>query len=64
MIEPGHELNDLTSAVIGAAIEVHKELGPGFQELNYLKVTNLPLGLLINFNVHLLKDGIQRIVLS
>ena len=28
----------------------------------YLKLTNLKLGLLINFNVNLIKDGIHRIV--
>ena len=33
----------------------HKQL------LTYLKLTNLKLGLLINFNVTLLKDGIHRI---
>ncbi len=33
------------------------------QLLTYLKLTNQRLGLLINFNVPLLKDGIQRIVL-
>jgi GxxExxY protein len=33
------------------------------QLLTYLKLTNKRLGLLINFNVPLLKDGIQRIVL-
>ena len=32
------------------------------QLLNYLKVTNLTVGLLINFNVVLLKDGIKRMV--
>ncbi|HAI12007.1 MAG TPA: GxxExxY protein [Phycisphaerales bacterium] len=128
MIEPGDQLNELSGAVIGAAIAVHKELGPGFQEqtysralsveleaqnikhvreapvslfyrgqaigdgrldflvedklvielkaieklhavhhsqvLSYLKATKLPLGLLINFNVNILKDGIQRVVLS
>jgi GxxExxY protein len=30
------------------------------QLLTYLKLTGLPLGLLINFNVPLLKDGITR----
>jgi len=30
--------------------------------LNYLKLTQIKLGLLINFNVPLIKDGIQRIV--
>jgi GxxExxY protein len=28
----------------------------------YLKLTNLKLGLLINFNVNLIKDGITRVV--
>ncbi len=32
------------------------------QLLTYLKLTNTRLGLLINFNVAMLKDGIQRIV--
>jgi GxxExxY protein len=121
-------LNQLSQTVIGAAIEVHRELGPGFLEsvykealcqelaarqiphvrqavmnitykgspvgegrldilvdkrlivelksvetlspihkaqvISYLKTTGLFLGLLINFNVPVLKDGIQRVVLS
>lgn len=32
------------------------------QVLTYLKLTNLKLGILINFNVVFLKDGIKRIV--
>ena len=122
------QLNALTHEVIGAAIEVHRSLGPGFLEsvyeealcmelydrdiafqrqhevtvrykertvgtgrvdliiretivvelkavdalapihtaqlLSYLRVTGYPLGLLINFNVATLKDGIRRIALS
>ena len=119
------ELNDLTGRIIGAAIEVHKILGPGLLEsvyeeclshelgvvqipferqkeipieykgvklscgyridllvdgrviveikscdtvlpiheaqlLTYLKLTGLRVGLLINFNVSTLKDGIKR----
>ena len=34
------------------------------QVLSYLRMTNHPLGLLINFNVPILKQGIKRIVLS
>ena len=120
------EINDLTGQVISAAIEVHKNLGPGLLEsvyeeclcreldlrkipyerqrelpieykglnldcgyrldifvanrvivelkaceslqpiheaqlLTYLKMTDVKVGLLINFNVSLLKDGIKRI---
>jgi GxxExxY protein len=32
------------------------------QVLTYLKLTDIKLGLLINFNVNLVKDGIHRIV--
>ena len=32
------------------------------QLLTYLRITNLKLGLLINFNVPLIKNGIHRIV--
>ncbi len=33
------------------------------QVLTYLKLANCKLGLLINFNVKLLKDGIKRVIL-
>jgi len=42
---------------IEAILDVHKT-----QLLTYLKITGLKLGLLINFNVALLKNGIVRIV--
>jgi GxxExxY protein len=34
------------------------------QVISYLKMTGYPLGLLINFNVTLLKEGIRRLILS
>ncbi|MBW1861129.1 MAG: GxxExxY protein [Deltaproteobacteria bacterium] len=78
-------LNYLSSQIIQAAINVHKE---GFrldllvedtviveiksvekvqdvykkQLLTYLRLAKKPLGLLINFNQALLKDGITRII--
>ncbi|MFT3881349.1 MAG: GxxExxY protein [Gemmatales bacterium] len=42
---------------IEAVAPVHKK-----QVLTYLKLMKKPVGLLINFNVDLLKDGITRIV--
>lgn len=122
------EFDELSNKVIGCAIEVHKELGPGLLEstykfclsheldlqgiphrieepvkvfykgievecgyridvlvqdtlvmelksvaellpvhkaqlLTYMKLANKPIGLLMNFNEVLLKDGIRRMVL-
>ena len=121
------DINDLTGAVIGAAIEVHRVLGPGLLEsayeeclcfelkirdivykrqkdlpinykgnnldcgyrldlliedvlivelkscehllpiheaqlLTYLRLSRKKIGLLINFNVPVLKDGIKRLI--
>jgi GxxExxY protein len=42
---------------IDAIADVHSK-----QVLTYLKLTLLKLGLLVNFNVPLLKDGIKRVV--
>jgi GxxExxY protein len=123
----GENLNRITESIIGAAIEVHRALGPGLLEsayeaclafelaqrglkveqqkplpvvyreieldcgyrldllvkeavivevkavdrlmpihqaqlLSYLKLSGHRVGLLINFNVKLLKDGIRRVV--
>lgn len=128
MIEPAAHIDRIAHAVIGAAIEVHRMLGPGYLEsvyetalavelsirqidhqrqvpiavlykdqsvgegrldllvenlliielkavesllpihhaqvVSYLKATQLQLGLLINFNVPVLKSGIKRIIRS
>ena len=123
-----NDINKLTGEIIGAAIEVHKALGPGLLEsayeeclchefklrsfpferqkelpieykgvkldcgyrldivvwnkiilelkscsellpiheaqlLTYLKLTNIKVGLLINFNVSVLKEGIKRLAM-
>lgn len=123
-MEPDPEMRRVTNLVIGAAIAVHRELGPGHAEavyqkameiefnargisaipqyrfdlvyrgqlvghgvldflvenvvveiksvealapvhtaqvIGYLRATKLKLGLLINFNAKLLKDGVKRI---
>lgn len=126
--EPSEQIDELAHRTIGAAIEVHKTLGPGYLEgvyeealvvelerrqistrrqhgfainykrhevgqgrldllvadqlivelkavesllpihqaqlISYLKALDKPLGLLINFNVEVLKHGIKRVILS
>lgn len=126
MREPSEEVDQIAREVIGAALEVHRILGPGFLEsvyenalavelklrgipfqrqravgvdykgedvgdgrldllvadrlvvelkavdallpihsaqvISYLKAIDLPLGLLLNFNVSLMKQGIKRVV--
>ena len=42
---------------VDALADIHKA-----QTLTYLRLTEIKLGLLINFNVILLKDGLKRIV--
>jgi GxxExxY protein len=128
MHEPSRRVDELARQVIGAAIEVHRILGPGFLEsvyeealaiefdlrgipyqrqkpivliykeksvgdsrldflvggelvvelkaveavhpihpakvINYLKMTGLELGLIVNFHVIQLKDGIKRIIVT
>lgn len=43
------------------AIEIVHPIHPA-KVINYLKLTGLDLGLIINFHVEQLKDGIKRIV--
>jgi len=53
-------VNDLVLVemkALDALADVHKA-----QVITYLKLTGIPLGLLINFNVRLLKQGIKRVV--
>src|SRR6185437_3850094 len=43
LLEPPKELDDLARAVIGAAIEVHRVLGPGMPEESYQKAMEIEL---------------------
>jgi len=39
----GYSFDDVAKRIIGAAIEVHKELGPGFQEVVYQRALSMEL---------------------
>jgi GxxExxY protein len=43
--EPPAHLNELTEAIIGAAIEVHRHIGPGYLEQIYERALHVELGL-------------------
>jgi GxxExxY protein len=45
MEEPGGELDALARVVFEAALEVHREIGPGFGELSYENALAIELGL-------------------
>ena len=49
-----HE-NDLAKIIVNTCFEIHILL-------TYLKITGIKLGLLVNFNEKLIKNGIIRIV--
>jgi hypothetical protein len=57
----------LSVEVIAAAIEVHRalEIAPihKAQVISYMKLMDIPLGLLINFNEVRLVDGVSRLLL-
>lgn len=63
-LDSGFRLDLLIENKLILEIKSVKELEPihTAQLLTYLKLTNLKLGLLLNFNVQLMKNGIKRIV--
>ncbi|HEY5892898.1 MAG TPA: GxxExxY protein [Chthoniobacterales bacterium] len=65
-IDAGLRLDLLVSNAVIAEIKAVEALLPVHkaQVLTYLKLTGCSLGLLINFNVPLIKHGIKRIVLT
>ncbi len=61
---PGQQLDLLAGERVIVELKAVSELAPihDAQLLSYLKATGLRLGLLINFNVPILKAGLKRLV--
>jgi|GEM_PF-3567844 len=56
MIKQAYKYSELTSKIIGCAIEVHKQLGNGFQEVIYQRVLAIEMclaGIEFNRELHL-----------
>ena len=60
-----YRLDLVVQDMVVVELKTVDELAPihDAQVLTYLKLTGLKVGLLINFNVPVLKDGINRLVL-
>src|SRR5215207_6410994 len=64
-LDAGYRLDLLVNQCVVVEIKAVEKIIPihEAQLMTYLKLTNVRLGLLINFNTKLIKDGIKRIVL-
>ena len=64
-LDAGFRLDLVVSESVIVELKAVEKMNPLFkaQLLTYLKLTGLRLGLLINFNVALIRDGIKRVVL-
>jgi GxxExxY protein len=62
--ESAYRIDLLINDILVVEIKAVEKLNPVYhaQLLSYLKLSKLNLGLLINFNVSQLKNGIKRIV--
>tara|TARA_B100000965_G_scaffold26340_1_gene19673 strand:+ start:890 stop:1126 length:237 start_codon:yes stop_codon:yes gene_type:complete len=62
-IDNGYRLDLLVAQRIVVEVKAVQELLPVHeaQLLTYLRLSECPLGLLLNFNVPILKDGIRRL---
>jgi GxxExxY protein len=66
VLDEGFRLDLRVNRQVIVEVKAVETIAPvvGSQVKTYLKLTGLPLALLINFNVPLIKDGIKRIVLT
>ena len=65
-LDAGYRLNLLVDRSVVVELKAVESLNSlhKAQLLSYLKLSGLKLGLLINFNVQVLKNGIQRVIID
>lgn len=65
-LDCGYRLDFLVSESVVVELKVVEKVMPihQAQTITYLKLTNCKLGLILNFNVRLMKTGIKRVVLN
>ena len=63
-LEVGYRIDMLVEGLVVVEVKAVETLAPihRAQVLTYLKLARCPVGLLLNFNVPVLKDGIVRVV--
>lgn len=63
-IDGGYRIDILVEEIVVVELKAVERVAPihRVQLLTYLKLSKLPLGLLLNFNVKSLKDGIVRVI--
>ena len=63
-LDCGFRLDILVGGLVGVELKAVEKILPihEAQVLTYLKLLNLKLGLILNFNVPVLKEGIKRLV--
>jgi len=63
--EEGYRIDLLVENTIIVELKASEKYHPVWQAqvLSYLKITGKRLGMIINFNTPLLKDGVQRVIL-
>ena len=64
-LDAGYRLDLLVNKCVIVEIKAVEKLHPVHeaQIMTYLKLLNIRLGILVNFNVKLIKEGIKRVVL-
>ena len=65
IIDAGLRLDMVVAQSVIVELKAVERMQPVFtaQLLTYLKLTGLRLGLIINFNVPLIRDGVKRVIL-